>query len=193
MLDLCPRKGNYSLSILHKDSQFSVKGGDASCTYICLEMAQYFLEGLVSHDSADLLMLIHKVVVDGVKRDLHIGFVSCEQILPKVKHFSHLYSVSAVTMGKLRDDTVFRRLLDDLKNKAKGVQRLQCVILTKPPETIVLFHNGNLNVEYPFVIFEFVVVCCVFSTSILTVYHICCLSCSEPYLLFNILCIMSIV
>jgi len=143
----------YSKSVLHRESQIQQVGGSNSCTYICLEMAQYFLNGLIHHDSADLLYLIKQVLVEGVKQDLQIGNTSCEQILPKIKRFNELYLIPHTVMAKLKNSTVFSQLLENMaKRNAETAQR-QCVIFTKPPETIAIFHDKDAT-PYPFIIFD---------------------------------------
>jgi hypothetical protein len=151
----------YAKSVLHKDSQFQYKGGATACTYICLETATYLLNGLIHHDSFELLPLISQVCKSGADANAGLGFRSCDEVAKLVPRYSKNLDFGNMLIGKLRDDECFVKMLQNMESKTVPSKQdpappfKQCVILTKPPETIVVFYDA-LNTQYPFVIFEYV-------------------------------------
>lgn len=146
-----PKKRHYAKSVLIKESQFSFKKGSNACTYISLEASLYALNGFAFADDPNLPAAVLRVLEAGTKMDQGLGCTSCEQVMDMNARFKRYLRRGNLVVGKLRDDDVFKKLLDLMKSKSD--EEPQCVILTKPPETIALFFQPK-NTQFPFAIFD---------------------------------------
>lgn len=105
-------------------------------------------------DDANLDEIIRSILKEGVTQDLKKGNQSCDEVLQNVDRYKSTLKRESLMYGKLKDPSVFDKFLDNLEEKGKSGER-QCIILTKPPETIAVFHQPE-DKDYKFLIFEFV-------------------------------------
>lgn len=122
----------------------------------------YLLSGFVSHDSvaAEVLPLIKQILQTGIKHDKQVGFRSCDEVLSAVPRYGTALEKGNMIIGKLKEKGCFLKLLDNMRTKAQeNNDPYQCVILTKPPETIMVFYHHESKDPHPFVIFEYVTMC----------------------------------
>jgi hypothetical protein len=150
----------YAKCILHQHSQFSYVGGNDACTYICNETAIHVLQGVLNHfQEHEILQLIESAIKFGIKNDKGLGHRSCDEVHASCQRFKENLRSGSLYCGKLKDPKVFLKLIENLTEKAKqkgdrGELPLTCVVLTKPPETILLCCDANPNAKYPVIIFD---------------------------------------
>jgi hypothetical protein len=112
------------------------------------------------HDQ-QILQLIECAVKFGIKTDKGLGHRSCDEVHASCERFQENLRSGSLYCGKLKDPKVFVKLIDNLMEKARqkadrGELPLTCVILTKPPETILLCCDATIGAKYPVTIFEYV-------------------------------------
>lgn len=146
--------------ILHEYSQFSYVGGNDACTYICNEVAIHVLQGVLGQkDDNEVRQLVDSAVRFGIKNDKRLGHRSCDEVHNSYPRFKENLRSGSLFCGKLKDPKVFLKLMDNLMSKAvqreeRGARPFTCVILTKPPETILLCCDATKGAKYPYIIFE---------------------------------------
>ncbi|KAF0972764.1 hypothetical protein FDP41_009013 [Naegleria fowleri] len=176
----------YDKSILSPKSQFSYKGGEASCTYICLAAVEYFLRnykrmrhyccvideqfmtksGLHLDNSLDayvddlkkqIISDIEHIMTVGVCNDRRVGYTSCDEVYNSVDHYKKNLELKSMFIGKLRDSNIFMQLLKEIEvHSLQSEKHITAVVLTKPPETIAILHDGQHSNEkfYSWYIFD---------------------------------------
>ncbi|KAG2385568.1 hypothetical protein C9374_003383 [Naegleria lovaniensis] len=176
----------YDKSILSPKSQFSYKGGEASCTYICLAAVEHFLRnykrmrhyccvideqfmtksGLHLDNSLDayvdelkkqIISDIEHIMTVGVCNDRRVGYTSCDEVYNSVDHYKKNLELKSMFIGKLRDNNIFMQLLKEIEvHSLQNDKHITAVVLTKPPETIAILHDGQCSNEkfYSWYIFD---------------------------------------
>eukprot|EP00817_Percolomonadidae_sp_ATCC50343_P001446 CAMPEP_0117425914 /NCGR_PEP_ID=MMETSP0758-20121206/6129_1 /TAXON_ID=63605 /ORGANISM="Percolomonas cosmopolitus, Strain AE-1 (ATCC 50343)" /LENGTH=489 /DNA_ID=CAMNT_0005210761 /DNA_START=390 /DNA_END=1855 /DNA_ORIENTATION=+ len=144
--------------LAHSNNQFSY-GGTNSCTYCSLESALYALSGKICPEkiSDDVTRtFVDDILRSGVSLDLKLGVRSTDEVIPLIPRFSKHVESPWICLGQLAIHNCFDIALASMEKKAEEKKsKSACAILTKPPESIMLYYRKpSPDIQYPYIVFD---------------------------------------
>ncbi|KAL9653372.1 hypothetical protein ABK040_002008 [Willaertia magna] len=160
------RKGSYGIEkifikdisiIVSKLDQFSF-GGKSACTTIACEACITMLSALsvdnISNVNKWNESFINKIVENGCKQDPKLGNLSFREVYNRNYRFSLRLEILDEIQAKIdtnENDNAFYGCMQRMRHYSKFIKDSVCAVITKQPETIMIYYNFKTNV---FILFD---------------------------------------
>lgn len=137
--------GPWDSMIVNEDVNQYTVGSVSGCTVMSLEGSLQLLSGAPPSTE-----LITDILVAGscYTSDLHTGI---DEILPHVDRYRNRMTMLAEMQDRVAE---LPRLLDELTALAREQRAPVCCLLTKPPESVLLYFNPAGGVRAPYALFD---------------------------------------